>query len=388
MSATSIVVRSTRYPRFRVLFCAWTALGLLAFVRYFLLAGIPKQNLLPELLGWLSCYYSWLLLTPLLFRVERKFPLGKSWLQVAVLAFIGLPTSYFAYELTLFLNAGVELALRATPLLPARWWSFPAREFALEQALYWFTVAAASVIRNVYYLREKERLAAELALEKAELESSLRRAELETLRMRLNPHFLFNCLQSISSLSLKDPKTASHMVTRLGDLLRTALNHQTEGESTLESELGLSDAYIAIEQMRFDDRISVLRHIEAGTEKALVPAFLLQPLLENAIKHGLRAENKSGLIWIKSSRQSSQLVLTISDNGVGIASDRLAELEVGIGLGSTCERLERMYGQQHSFSIRPLPEGGTEVRIAIPCRFGNTSDISIHDHVEAFDRRR
>jgi two-component system LytT family sensor kinase len=388
MSASSIPVRSTRFPRFHVLFYAWTALGLLAFVRYFLLAGIPKQNFFPELLGWLSCYYSWLLFTPALFGLERRFPIERNWRHVALLVVVGVLVSYCAYELTLYLNAGIQLIFHRTPLLPARWWSFPTREFALEQALFWFTIGAACVIRNVYHLREKERLAADLAIEKAELESSLRRAELETLRMRLNPHFLFNCLQSISSLSRKDPKTASQMVTRLGDLLRTALKNQTEAESTLEAELRLADAYIAIEQMRFDDHISVLQDIEAGTEKALFPAFMLQPLLENAIKHGLRAENKSGLIWIKSSRDSSQLVLTVSDNGIGVPCDQVSGLEVGIGLGSTCERLARMYGQQHSFSIRPLAEGGTEVRIAIPCRFSTTSDTSTHDQVEAVDRRR
>ena len=258
----------------------------------------------------------------------------------------------------------------------------------MEQALYWFTVGAACVIRNIYSLREKERLASELAVEKAELEASLRRAELETLRARLNPHLLFNCLQSISLLSQKDSKTAGQMITRLGDLLRTALKHQTEAESTLEAELQLADAYISIEQIRFGDRISVLRDIGVGTENALVPAFLLQPLLENAIKHGLRAENKSGLIWIKSSHDSSQLVLTISDNGVGVTSDQLSELELGVGLGSTCGRLARTYGQQHSFSIRPLAEGGTEVRIAIPYRFSTTSNTFTHDQIEASDRRR
>jgi two-component system, LytTR family, sensor kinase len=386
MSGAAIPVRSRRYPRFPVLVCAWTALGLLAFVRYFLLTGSPKQPLLPELLGWLSCYYSWLLLTPLLFRLEGKFPLEKGWRHIAVLALAGLPISYCAYECTLFLNAAVQVVFHTTALLTPSWWSFPGRELALEQALFWFTVGAAGVIRNVSNLREKERLAAQLALEKAELESSLRRAELETLRMRLNPHFLFNCLQSISSLSQKDPKTAAQMISRLGELLRMALKHKTEAESTLEAELAFADAYIAIEQMRFEGRISVLRDIEVGTEKALVPAFLLQPLLENAIKHGLRAENKSGFISIKSARQSSYLVLTISDNGVGVPSDCIAELEVGIGLGSTCQRLERMYGQQHSFSIRPLGEGGTEVQISLPLRCDNRQSRTIHDQVTFVDR--
>jgi two-component system, LytTR family, sensor kinase len=204
--------------------------------------------------------------------------------------------------------------------------------------------------------------------------------------MRLNPHFLFNCLQNISTLSNKDPKTAGQMVTRLGDLLRVAMKHQSEAESTLETEMTIADAYIAIEQMRFGDRLSVLRELQPGTERALVPAFLLQPLLENAIIHGLRAENNTGLIWIKSYRDSSQLVLTVSDNGAGLSNSQMAELELGVGLGSTCERMQRMYGQRHSFSMRSLPEGGTEVRITLPFRKDDSSNNSAHEKVAVADR--
>ena len=144
---------------------------------YFLLVRLPDHNLLSDLFGWLSCYYAWLLLTPLLFRLERIFPLGRSWPNAFALALIGLPVSYCAYEITLFLNASVQFILRASAVLPTRWSSFPRREFALEQALYWFTVVAACLIRNASRLRDRERLAAKVAIEKAELETSLRRAD-------------------------------------------------------------------------------------------------------------------------------------------------------------------------------------------------------------------
>jgi two-component system, LytTR family, sensor kinase len=386
MSGSSISLRPIRYPRFGVLFCAWTTLGLLAFARYFLLTGSPKQHLLAELLGWLSCYYSWLLLTPLMFHLERRFPLGRNWVNVLVLAILGFPISYCAYEITLFLNAGIQLILRTSVILPSRWWLFPWRELGLELALYGSTLLSACGIRNVLHLREKERLASQLAIEKAELESSLRRAELETLRMRLNPHFLFNCLQSISTLSQKDPKTAGQMVTRLGDLLRVAVKHQAEAESTLEAEMKIAEAYIAIEQMRFGDRLSVLRDLQPGTENALVPAFLLQPLVENAIKHGLRAKRSAGLVWIKSYREASQLVVTVSDNGAGLSNSRLTELEMGVGLGSTCECLQRMYGQEHSFSMHSLSEGGTEVRIALPFKKSDSSQKATHEKIAVADR--
>jgi two-component system LytT family sensor kinase len=143
------------------------------------------------------------------------------------------------------------------------------------------------MIRSLIGLHEKERLSAQLALEKAQLESSLRQAEFETLRMRLNPHFLFNSLQNISTLAQENPKTAAQMLTKLGDLLRITLNGDIQSETPLDKELALTQAYVAVEKMRFGDRLSVLIDVARGTERALVPSFLLQPLVENAIRHGL-----------------------------------------------------------------------------------------------------
>jgi two-component system LytT family sensor kinase len=379
-----------RYPGFGALFVGWTVLGVFAYARYTLLTGDWRKGILLELLGWLTCYYPWLFLTPLIFRLERSFPLGRLRMirHVAVIAVTSFPLSYFAYELTVFLNAAIQYAFRESLLISKPWWWMPARELALEQALCWFTVGAACVIRNVIELREKERLAAQLALEKSELESSLRQAELETLRMRLNPHFLFNCLQNISTLSQKDPRTAAQMMTRLGDILRVALKRDSAAETTLEEELALTQAYVSIEKMRFQDRLSVLIDVAEGTERALVPTFLLQPLVENAIKHGLQNQQKIGLIWIRSLHQSNTLILTVSDNGSGISTERLAELELGIGLGSTCERLARMYQERQEFSIQRLPEGGTEVRIVLPLRLRSAAQKTpLNEQPSRVDRR-
>jgi two-component system LytT family sensor kinase len=221
-------------------------------------------------------------------------------------------------------------------------------------------------------------------LEKSRLESSLRQAELETLRMRLNPHFLFNCLQNISTLAREDPQTASQMLTRLGDLLRTALQRDTQSESILKAELKLTQAYVSIEKMRFSDRLSVLLDIAPRTETALVPSFILQPLVENAIKHGLRNEQKNGVIWIRSTSDREELILIVSDNGAGISPE---EIENGVGLDSTCERLKLMYAERHAFSIRRLPEGGTEVRIAIPLRFQPVNQTAANESPAFVDRR-
>jgi two-component system, LytTR family, sensor kinase len=383
--------QSIRYPRLGILFVVWTLLGSLAYARYSLEAGAARGGILLELLGWLACYYPWFFLTPLVFRLEQKFPLGRAkWPKhVVSLALVGLPLSYLAYATAIVLVACVRFAFRQAPVVTDVWWPMPLRELALEQVLYGSTVAASFVIQNLLELREKERQAAQLALEKSELESSLRQAELETLRMRLNPHFLFNCLQNISILSQHDPKTASKMLTRLGDLLRVALQRNSvEAETTLEAEVSLTQAYVSIEKMRFGDRLSVLLDIASGTERALVPSFLLQPLVENAIKHGLRGARETGVIWIRSSREFGDLVLKVSDDGIGLTQTDPTDLAMGIGLGSTCERLARMYSGQHSFSIRGLPEGGTEVRITLPIKFKESAtEIPACEQPSSSDRR-
>jgi two-component system, LytTR family, sensor kinase len=131
----------------------------------------------------------------------------------------------------------------------------------------------------------------------------------------------------------------------------------------------------------------VMFDVEPAVERALVPSFLLQPLVENAIKHGLRGEQRTGVIWIRCIRQSDQLVVTVSDNGVGPPKEKLTELEMGVGLGSTCERLARMFPDQHELSIQRLPEGGTEVRIVLPLRWnGSPAETPLHEDTSTAHR--
>jgi two-component system, LytTR family, sensor kinase len=245
----------------------------------------------------------------------------------------------------------------------------PASEIALQFFVYAVTVVASAFIRYLVDAQQKERQAAVLALEKSKLESALRLAELETLRMRLNPHFLFNCLQNISALAGQDAKAATQMLARLGDLLRVALRSDYKDEIQLSEEVALTKAYIAIEQVRHGNRLSVLFDIAPETERLLVPNLLLQPLVENAIKHGIGGRDKAGVIWVRgaleANRQSDQVVITIGDNGAGLPVSNATELRLGVGLGATKERLMRMYDRQ-SLEIQPLPEGGTEVRIMLP----------------------
>jgi LytS/YehU family sensor histidine kinase len=236
--------------------------------------------------------------------------------------------------------------------------------------MYWSAIGVGWTIRRMSEAREKERENARLALAKSELENSLRNAELEVLRMRLNPHFLFNTLQNISTLVRHEPQTADQMLIRLGDLLRAALQSKNTSEVTLDSELKLTRTYIDIEKLRFGDRLSVVVNAAPETESALVPTLLLQPLVENAIKHGLRAST-GGKIAIETARENGQLVISVRDNGVGIQAAGSTPTDSGIGLSSTVERLTRLYPNDHEFRFVTPPEGGTEIRIRLPLRLEN-----------------
>jgi len=350
-------------------------LGGLAYARHLLLIEAPHGHILTDVASWMTGYYPWVILSPFVFWLEQRYPLRRARFlkHLLYLALAGAPVTYAAHELTVGFNGVVQFLFHVPSPQPNAWWSPMLRcEFLLHQALYWSTVAAACIIRNFIERQNGERRAAQLALEKSQLEGSLRQAELETLRMRLNPHFLFNSLQNISTLTRQNPEIASQMLTKLGDLLRSTLRRGTEPETTVATEIELTKAYVAVEQMRFGDRLSIHFDVEPAVERAFVPSFLLQPLVENAITHGLRGDQQNGVIWIRAMRRGNQLMLTVSDNGSGPPKEKLADLEMGIGLGSTCDRLMRMYPDQHTVSIHRLPEGGTELRIVLPMQLKET----------------
>lgn len=371
--------RMIRYPGYGILFAAWTLLGSLSYLHYRLLPGTPPENLVFGLSGWLGCYYAWIPLTPLVFVLERRFPIGRpfSLRNTAILLVCGLPVSYAAFQLAFVFSRTVHLLFWNRSGIERFSWRIPASEIALQLFVYGVTITASAFIRYLIDAQRNERQAAQLTLEKSRLETALRMAELETLRMRLNPHFLFNCLQNISALAAQDPKAACQMMARLGDLLRVALRSDYKDKIPLAEEVALTRSYVSIEQVRYGNRLSVLFDIAPETERVLVPNLLLQPLVENAIKHGIGG--RAGAIWVQSALavtdRNPDLVLTIRDNGAGLPVKDAAELRLGVGLSATKERLMRMYDRQ-SLAIQPLPEGGTEVRILLPAhRCGGTGDI-------------
>jgi signal transduction histidine kinase len=368
---------------------AWTVVGTVAFARQYFDNPrlIGPAGALPAYAEWMSCYLPWGLLSLVVVALERRFPLGRAgWGRHAiVMLLLSLPMAYAAWGLTAGFGACFA-ALGGLPSHATLSWLIPPREYLGHGLLYLVAVGGAAILRTITEAREAERRAARLMLEKAQLEGTLRQAELDALRMRLQPHFLFNSLQNISVLIQHDPATGSRMLTRLGDLLRASLARDREAETTLATEIALTRAYLSVEEMRFGDRLSSTVDVAPGTEHALVPTFLLQPLVENALRHGLQRVERKGALTIRSAREGDALVLIVRDNGVGVP-DGLSADAFGIGLGATCERLARLYAERHAFAMRALPEGGTEVRITLPFRPGQP-EVAEHAHAAGADRRR
>jgi two-component system LytT family sensor kinase len=225
--------------------------------------------------------------------------------------------------------------------------------------IYWVIVAVGQAFD--YYRKYRER-----ELRTAELEKRLAMAKLQALQMQLNPHFLFNTLHSIAALMHKDVEAADRMITRLGDLLRAALEGSDTQEVSLRQELEFVESYLEIEKIRFGDRLTIKLDISDETLEAQVPNLILQPLVENAIRHGIEPRARPGRIELAARRQAGNLEMRVSDNGAGLR-DGLPPAE-GIGLSNTRMRLRELYGSTHRFELSRGPEGGLLVQLTIPFR--------------------
>jgi len=225
----------------------------------------------------------------------------------------------------------------------------------LNLVFYWGIVAASHAFDYAKQSRERE-------LRAAELEKRLTQARLQALQMQLNPHFLFNTLHAISSLMHHDVEAADRMLVRLSDLLRRALDTSDTQEVTLREEIDFLSRYAEIEQTRFGERLKIEMNIAPDTLDALVPNLVLQPLLENAIRHGIEPHARAGRIEVNARRAGDVLQLEVRDNGSGLNGNVIE----GIGLSNTRSRLTQLYGQNQLFSAENINTGGARVRVELP----------------------
>jgi two-component system, LytTR family, sensor kinase len=217
-------------------------------------------------------------------------------------------------------------------------------------------------------VRQREREAHELAMQTADLERRLIEARLQSLRAQLQPHFLFNALNTISAFTEHNPKVARRLMGQLGDLLRASLMHASRPFVSLGEELTFLDDYLAIESARFEGRISVTVEADDELLDVTVPSFLFQPLVENAIRHGVAPRISGGRVEVTARREGSALRLRVRDTGVGLPPGWQFERHAGVGLRNVTSRLEPLYGQKDLLRIGPAENGGVEVDITLPIR--------------------
>jgi signal transduction histidine kinase len=354
------------HVRPRVIFGVATALGCFSGFQafYYISTFTEWPASLPFLLALnLGYWYSWACLTPAILWLSRWAPLERGTLKRAFA--VHLPGVFLATVVHIAMTVGSQTLIvwavgqqqRMSWLLEAQNMFF--NNFDWEMMTYWTIVGVSHALRYYGEARDRE-------LRESQLETHLVEAQLQALQRQLQPHFLFNTLNTISALMHRDIHAADDMIAKLSDLLRISLQNVGVQEVTLKEELDFLSKYVEIEQTRFRDRLTVVFDVQPDTLDALVPNLVLQPLVENSIKHGIGPRPQPGQIQIRTRRVGSLLELEVRDNGVGLSAARLTDFNRGIGLGNTRSRLQHLYGSSHRFEFRQPPGGGLSVLIAIP----------------------
>ena len=359
------------------IFVFWTLMALLSVAGAYL---DPRPRFAEPLPGQVALpffqYYLWALLTPLIFRLAGSVGIDRSRNPLApvVLLLTGLLIAIFADALVNW----IRLEFFAPPLRRrafARMAPGPMagirRFWFLDDFVLYLAVLGAGLVR-VYSLRLRHRHeeTVRLQAEAVQLSAQLTEARMLALRTQLNPHFLFNTLHAVSSLVERDPKGVRRMIARLSELLRHTLEGADGPETTLARELELTQRYLEIMEVRFQGALSVDVRVPPGLGDALVPSFILQPLVENAIKHGVGELTGAGELIIEATRDGHALVLRVLDNGPGLRAGRE---ESGVGLRNTRERLQALYGVAQRLEIGNRSEGGAMAEVRLP--YHTTADL-------------
>lgn len=352
-----------------LIFLGWTLFALFFSAQiYFNYLYVGKPDSFSRIVAaWLVCSYLWALMTPLALWLARRFPIERKALARRLATHLLLGSSFSLIQIAVYILASqFLLGGSSAPLFPLKnFQSLLVSEFHFNLLLYLVVVGLYQAFDYYRRFREREQRAAQLELEAAQLETQLTRARLDALKMQLHPHFLFNTLNSISVLMRDgDITAANQMLVRLSELLRVALKSGNAQEVSLKEELEFLRGYLEIEQIRFEDRLTIDFEIEPETLFARVPNLILQPLVENAIRHGIAPLAEAGKITIQTRRQNGFVELSVGDNGAGI--DKSLKIG-GIGLKNTRERLEKLYGEKQKFEIT-TENGDTRARISIPFR--------------------
>lgn len=347
----------------------WLLIALAFTLNYYFFAAhyveiFSTPPTLLQMLVWEVPYWVlWAALAPLVFRLTRHFPLKRAaWLRngaVHALAcvaltvahrFVYLPICWFLY-VDAYQRKQSLLALYDSDLffnLPVGFMSYG-------------TFLLVSNVREYYERYQAGELRA------TQLEAQLAQAQLQALKMQLQPHFLFNTLNSISALQLTDVETANRMTARLGDFLRLTLDNAGTQEVTLRQEMEFLRGYLEIEQLRFQDRLQVKLDLAPEALDARVPNLILQPIVENSIKYAVVQRAAAGHIQIRAALRDGRLRMQVQDDGPGLQLPARGNIATrGVGLTNTRERLQQLYGKAQRFELANVPEGGLLVTMELP----------------------
>jgi two-component system, LytTR family, sensor kinase len=358
---------------------AWTVVGLFYISQDFMERlsrneAIPWRNVIT---GWMAAMYICAAFTPPILWLGRRWTVDKAygWRPIALHlgASIAFSLVSTALEVPVLVAVGIPpFSARQTSFATAFWWLLP---YDLHGGIirYWAVIGLQALFRSNREARRREREALELKIHSSQLAEQLTSSQLSALKMQLHPHFLFNTLSAIMVLVRQGKgREAETMLSRLSDLLRHTLDDVETQEVPLWRELEFLRLYLSIEQVRFEDRLLV--RIDAGPEvlDALVPHMALQPLVENAVRHGLGQSEEPVLIHISVSSMNGHLTLTVTDDGPGCPTSVFEEK--GIGLTNTRNRLQRLYGSEATLLMENRTPRGVQVTITLPYRTGRTEE--------------
>jgi two-component system LytT family sensor kinase len=362
-----------RWVRWLLVFGVWTLFGLIDTGQSRILHNTPTEPFpwMASLAFGVSDWYIWALLTPLIVWTVRRFPLGQqNWplrlpLHLGVGGLCAAVVTAVSVPIVRYLVVAFGLQHRLAYYLvwsPAELFSF----LFINKLFFYLLVygVVAGIVHGLIYYR-KFRYE---ELEASRLETQLAQAQLQVLRVQLHPHFLFNTLHTISALLHQDVELADKMIARLGELLRSTLQNAGAQEVPLRQELATIRPYLEIEQARLGPRLSLNLDVTPDALEAYVPNLLLQPLVENAIRHGVAPCTGPGRVEIWARREADRLHVEVRDTGPGLPGD--GETADGVGVSNTRARLRHLYGPEHVFTLAPGHNGGLVVSVAIPFHHG------------------
>ncbi len=351
---------STRIGGATVIFVLGTVVGYVLGtlpIRSRVGAGLPGDFLRIFGLGSLT-WYACLLSSPLYLWLARRIPIqGRRWarnlaVHAAITTAMVLITGTIYLQLLKATNGGIRVPSLGGFLL---------LRLLTESLPFWAMIA----LIHAFDFKRRHRL---VELKTAQLQTQLAQARLEALTAQLQPHFLFNTMQGISTLMHRDVRAADAMLSRLSDLLRETLQRGERRESPLFEEMEMLNHYVEICRERFKDRLIFEVDVSPEARRAMVPFFILQPLVENALQHGIARRSGVGRVSVRARRDGDTLCLNVTDDGPGLDAAKAAAAREGIGLSNTRERLRELYGNAQELTLDTPVDGGLKVNLVIPFR--------------------